>query len=130
MARDFATSYVVSIYLISNTLNSMTKQITASEMGKIGGAKKSAAKTKSCRENAKRPRKKKNKVKDQNQNNVTETPWKTMSPNRAKKSSCKERQQWRNTFIQTNHEKRHQNNHPPRSKKRETRDTLTLDEAN
>jgi hypothetical protein len=33
------------------------KPITASEMGKKGGAKKSAAKTKACRENAKKPRK-------------------------------------------------------------------------
>jgi len=47
----------------------MPKQITASEMGKIGGAKKSAAKTRACRENAKKPRNRK-KVKDQNQNNV------------------------------------------------------------
>jgi len=38
----------------------MTKQLTASEMGKIGGAKKSAAKTKAARENAKKPRKNKN----------------------------------------------------------------------
>ena len=38
----------------------MTKQLTASEMGKIGGAKKSAKKTKAARENAKKPRKKKN----------------------------------------------------------------------
>lgn len=39
----------------------MTKQnITASEMGKIGGSRKSAAKTKAARENAKKPRSKKN----------------------------------------------------------------------
>jgi len=38
------------------------KQLTASEMGKIGGSKKSAAKTKACRENAKKPRKKTNKT--------------------------------------------------------------------
>jgi len=37
----------------------MKPVITASEMGKIGGARKSAAKTRACRENAKRPRKKK-----------------------------------------------------------------------
>ncbi len=36
----------------------MTKQLTASEMGKIGGSRKSAAKTKAARENAKKPRKK------------------------------------------------------------------------
>ena len=40
------------------------KEITASEMGKIGGAKKSAAKTRAARMNAKKPRKKKI-VKDQ-----------------------------------------------------------------
>jgi len=39
-------------------------------MGKIGGAKKSAAKTRACRENAKKPRKRK-KVKDQKTTNVT-----------------------------------------------------------
>jgi len=38
------------------------KPLTASEMGKIGGSKKSAAKTKACRENAKKPRKKPNKT--------------------------------------------------------------------
>lgn len=37
----------------------MTKQLTASEMGKIGGARKSAKKTKAARENAKKPRKRK-----------------------------------------------------------------------
>ena len=36
----------------------MTKQLTASEMGKIGGSRKSEAKTKAARENAKKPRKK------------------------------------------------------------------------
>ena len=36
----------------------MTKQLTASEMGKIGGSRKSPAKTKAARENAKKPRKK------------------------------------------------------------------------
>lgn len=35
-------------------------------MGKIGGAKKSAAKTRACRENAKKPRKKRKIVKEQN----------------------------------------------------------------
>ena len=35
----------------------MTKQLTASEMGKIGGSRKSEAKTKAARENAKKPRK-------------------------------------------------------------------------
>ena len=34
------------------------KQLTAGEMGKIGGSRKSAAKTKAARENAKKPRKK------------------------------------------------------------------------
>jgi len=38
------------------------KPLTASEIGKIGGSKKSAAKTKACRENAKKPRKKPNKT--------------------------------------------------------------------
>ena len=38
----------------------MTKQLTASEMGKIGGSRKSPAKTKAARENAKKPRNKKN----------------------------------------------------------------------
>jgi len=42
-------------------------------MGKIGGAKKSAAKTKACRENAKKPRKKK-KLKDAQTNNVNSEP--------------------------------------------------------
>jgi len=49
----------------------MKQNITASEMGRIGGAKKSAAKTRACRENAKKPRKRK-KVKDTNQNNVSQ----------------------------------------------------------
>jgi len=40
----------------------MKSAITASEMGKIGGAKKSAKKTKAARENAKKPRKKNVKV--------------------------------------------------------------------
>lgn len=35
----------------------MKQNITASEMGKIGGSRKSAAKTKAARENAKKPRK-------------------------------------------------------------------------
>ena len=35
----------------------MKKQITASEMGKIGGSRKSPAKTKAARENARKPRK-------------------------------------------------------------------------
>ena len=38
----------------------MTKQITASEMGKIGGSRKSPAKTTAARENARKPRSKKN----------------------------------------------------------------------
>jgi len=37
----------------------MTKQMTASEMGKIGGAKKSLKKTMAARANAKKLRKKK-----------------------------------------------------------------------
>ena len=37
----------------------MKQNITASEMGKIGGSRKSAAKTKAARENAKKPRNKK-----------------------------------------------------------------------
>ena len=36
----------------------MKQNITASEMGKIGGSRKSPAKTKAARENAKKPRKK------------------------------------------------------------------------
>tara|TARA_R110002126_G_scaffold276180_1_gene421719 strand:- start:531 stop:710 length:180 start_codon:yes stop_codon:yes gene_type:complete len=36
----------------------MKQNITASEMGKIGGSRKSEAKTKAARENAKKPRKK------------------------------------------------------------------------
>ena len=38
----------------------MKQNITASEMGKIGGSRKSEAKTKAARENAKKPRNKKN----------------------------------------------------------------------
>jgi hypothetical protein len=38
----------------------MKQPITASEMGKIGGSRKSPAKTKAARENAKKPRNKKN----------------------------------------------------------------------
>ena len=38
----------------------MKQNITASEMGKIGGSRKSPAKTKAARENAKKPRSKKN----------------------------------------------------------------------
>ena len=37
----------------------MKQNITASEMGKIGGSRKSEKKTKAARENAKKPRKKK-----------------------------------------------------------------------
>jgi len=40
-------------------------------MGKIGGARKSAAKTKACRENAKKPRKRK-KLKDSKTDNVSQ----------------------------------------------------------
>lgn len=43
-----------------NALKPMKQNITASEMGKIGGSRKSAAKTKAARENAKKPRNKKN----------------------------------------------------------------------
>lgn len=45
-----------------NPFITMTKQITASEMGKIGGARKSEKKTKAARENAKKPRKKNTKA--------------------------------------------------------------------
>ena len=38
----------------------MKQNITASEMGKIGGSRKSPAKTKAARENAKKPRKRNN----------------------------------------------------------------------
>jgi len=40
-------------------------------MGKIGGAKKSAAKTRACRENAKKPRNRK-KLKDSKTTNVSQ----------------------------------------------------------
>lgn len=41
-------------------------------MGKIGGSRKSEAKTRAARANAKKPRKKRKIVKEQNQNNVTQ----------------------------------------------------------
>jgi hypothetical protein len=54
----FATVKTLHAADATKSDNPMKPAITASEMGKIGGARKSAAKTKAARENAKKPRKK------------------------------------------------------------------------
>ena len=56
----FATAKTLHAADATKSDNTMYPAITASEMGKIGGSRKSPAKTKAARENAKKPRKKKN----------------------------------------------------------------------
>ena len=53
----FATAKMLHAADATKSDNPMKQNITASEMGKIGGSRKSAAKTKAARENAKKPRK-------------------------------------------------------------------------
>ena len=54
----FATAKTLHAADATKSDNTMYPAITASEMGKIGGSRKSPAKTRAARENAKKPRKK------------------------------------------------------------------------